>query len=67
MVADCPFDPCVPEVTFVITQPYPYEPEKHMCLKHKMQAMMEVDIFDWSDVMKCIGGIVLVEGQKEGT
>ena len=36
LVADYSFDPCVPEDTFVIPQPYPYEPEKHAWLKREI-------------------------------
>ena len=36
LVADYPFDSCVPEDTFVIPQPYPYEPQKHAWLKHEI-------------------------------
>ena len=36
LVADYPFDPCVPEDTCVIPQPYPYEPEKRAWLKCDM-------------------------------
>ena len=67
LVADYPFDPCVPEDTFVIPQPYPYEPEKCAWLKCEMQAMVAADVLEQSDDVKCAGGIALVEGQKEGT
>ena len=36
LVAGYPFDPCVPEDTFVIPQPYPYEPGKRTWLKREM-------------------------------
>ena len=35
-VGECPFDPCVPEDTLVILQPYPYEPEKWVWLRKEM-------------------------------
>ena len=66
MVADYPFDLCMPEDTFVIPQPYPYEPEKQTRLKCDMQAMVEADVLECSDDMKCAMGIVLAEIQKEG-
>ena len=28
--------------------------------------MVDTDVFEWSDDVKCSGGTVLVEGQKEG-
>ena len=36
LVADYPFDPCVPEDTCVIPQPYPYEPEKRPWVEREM-------------------------------
>ena len=62
LVFDYPFDPCVPEDTFVISQPYPYEPEKRVWLKCEMQAMVDADVHEWSADVKCAGDIVLVEG-----
>ena len=62
LVADYPFDLCVPEGTFVIPQPYPYEPEKCAWLKREMQAMVDTDVLEWLDNVKCAGGILLVEG-----
>ena len=62
LVADYPFDPCVPEDTSVIPQPYPYEPENCVWLKCEMQAMVDTDVLKLSDDVKCIGGVVLVEG-----
>ena len=61
-MADYPFDPCVPEDTFVIPQPYPYEPEKRAWPKREMQAMVDADVLERSDDVKCAGGVVLVEG-----
>ena len=46
LVADYLFDPCAPEYTFVISQPYPYEPEKHAWLKREMQAMVDADVLE---------------------
>ena len=46
LVADYPFDPCVPEDTFVIPQPYPYKSEKCVWLKHEMQATVDADVID---------------------
>ena len=62
LVAHYPFDPCVPEDTFVIPQPYPYEPEKCARLKHEMQTMVEADVLQRSDDVKCARAVVLVEG-----
>ena len=29
--------------------------------------MVDADVLEWSDDVKCAGGVVLVEGKKEGT
>ena len=67
LVQEFPFDPAVPRGTRVSPKPYVYEPEKRMWLRKEMQLMCDHGVLERSDDVDCAGGVVLVEGQKEGT
>ena len=67
LVSQFPYDPRVPEGTRMIPQPYAYEPERRAWLRRELQLMCETEVLERSTDVACAGGVVLVEGQKEGT
>ena len=67
LVQEFPFNPVVPWGMRVSPKPYVYEPEKRMWLQKEMQLMCGHGILEQSDDVDCAGGVVLIEGQKEGT
>lgn len=66
-VGEFPFDPGVPAHTRVVPKPYQHEPEKRQWLRTEMQQMCDHGVLERTDDVTCAGGVVLVEGQKEGT